>query len=266
MKELIQQELDKESQPRLKKLILTEFLQHLILQSLYRNNAFKNLIFTGGTALRILYNTGRFSEDLDFSLESKEKIKLQPILSKVQNDLKLQGLNLEIYPKQEKTVLKADFRFPNLLQELNLSQIKDQKLTVKFEVDQNPPKGGEKEILLITSPVSYSVSVYTLSSLFATKLQAIFLRKYVKGRDYYDLAWYLGKKIKPDFKLLNNAFKQVKNSFKKITEINFKENLEEHLDTVDFKTIRKDIERFILNQEELSLLKPGAIKTLLRNY
>lgn len=266
MKELIKKEIDKESETRLKKLRLVEFLQHLILQSMYRNNAFKSLIFTGGTALRIFYGTGRFSEDLDFSCESKEKIKMLPLLSKIENDLKLQGINLEVHPKQEKTVLKSDFRFPGLLQEFNLSQIKDQKLTIKFEIDQNPPKGGEKEILSVTFPVSYSVCIYTLPSLFATKLQAIFLRKYTKGRDYYDLIWYLGKEIKPDFKLLNNAFKQLQKKAEKITEANFKENLIEHLDTLDFKLIKKEVERFILNEEEINFLNPQSIKSLLRNY
>ena len=58
MKEIIQQELLKQTQPALKRLILAEFLQHLILQSLYRQGSFTHLVFTGGTALRILHSIG----------------------------------------------------------------------------------------------------------------------------------------------------------------------------------------------------------------
>lgn len=266
MKELIKKEIQKQKQPQLKRLALAEFLQHLILQSLYRQNAFKNLTFTGGTALRLLYSSGRYSEDLDFSFTGKEKLNLEKLINSVQRDLSLQNIKFEPFIKTEKTVFKADLRFPVILYELNISPLKDQKLTIKFEIDKNPPKGGEKEILLVTSPVSYSVSVFNLPSLFATKLHAILFRKYTKGRDYYDLAWYLGKRIKPDFKLLNNAIKQTQKNPEAITEHSFKETLLKQLNSVDFKNIKNDVERFIINQEETALLTPEHIKSLLRNY
>ncbi|MBI3590085.1 MAG: nucleotidyl transferase AbiEii/AbiGii toxin family protein [Candidatus Melainabacteria bacterium] len=266
MKELLKKEMNKYTQPLFKKLALTEFLQHLVLQSLYRQNAFKYLTFTGGTALRLLYKTGRFSEDLDFSQTGKSDIKLKTLISKIQNDLLLLGIHFEAYTKDEKVVFKSDFRFPEILKELNLSPLKEQKLTIKFEVDKNPPKGGNKEILLVTSPVSYSVSVFDLPSLFATKLHAIFYRKYTKGRDYYDLIWYLGRQVKPNFKLLNNAIKQTEGNLEKIDENNFKEKLINHLETTDFKKVKDDVERLIIEHEELSFLKIESIKSLLRNY
>lgn len=266
MKELIKAELNKHSQAQFKKLALAEFLQHLILQSLYRQNAFKYLTFTGGTALRLLYNTGRFSEDLDFSLTVKEDIKLNDLIQLVKKDLFLQGVELEVYVKDEKTVFKSDLRFPDMLNELNLSPLKNQKLTIKFEVDRKPPKGWNKEILFVRAPISYSVSVFDLSSLFATKLHAVFYRKYTKGRDYYDLIWYLGKEIKPNFKLLNNAVKQTYPLEEKITEKNFKEKLNNHLDSVNFKTIKSDVERLLINQEELKFLNAESVKSLLRAY
>lgn len=266
MKGLIRKELDIYTSAQLKKLVLAEFLQHLILQSLYRQNAFQFITFTGGTALRLLYHARRFSEDLDFSLTRKKNVRLKTIASKVQNDLKLQGINSEVYLQNEKVVFKSDFRFPGLLQEFNLSPLKDQKLTIKLEVDKNPPQGYKKEILLVSSPLSYSLSVFDLSSLFATKLHAIFYRKYTKGRDYYDLIWYLGKQIKPNFTLLNNAIKQTHPHEKKITGANFKEKLIQHLETINFKTIKADVEKLIMNREELDFLNLNAINSLLRAY
>lgn len=266
MKELIKAELNKHSQSQFKKLALTEFLQHLILQSLYRLNAFKYLTFTGGTALRLLYNTGRFSEDLDFSLTGKEEIKLKESVQAVKKDLLIQGIKLETYLKEEKTVFRSDFRFDGILKEFNLSPLKDQKLTIKFEADKKPPKGWDKEILFVRSPVSYSVSVFDLPSLFATKLHAVFYRKYTKGRDYYDLIWYLGKKVKPNLKLLNNAIKQTHPDEEIITENNFKDKLLQHLDSVNFRIIKSDVERLVINREELKFLNAESAKSLLRAY
>lgn len=266
MKELIKKEIGKQKQPQFKKLALAEFLQHLILQSLYKQNAFKNLTFTGGTALRLLYFSGRYSEDLDFSFTGKEILNLEKLINSLQRDLSLQDIKFEPYVKTEKTVFKAELRFPRILYEFDISPLKDQKLTIKIEIDRTPPKGGEKEILLVTFPVSYSVSVFNLSSLFGTKLHAILFRKYTKGRDYYDLAWYLGKKIKPNFKVLNNGIKQTQKNPEIITEENFKEVLVNQLNSVSFKTIKDDVERFIINQEEINLLTPEHIKSLLRNY
>lgn len=266
MKDFIKKELDKQKQSQFKKLALTEILQHLILQSLYKQNAFKYLTFTGGTALRLLYNTGRFSEDLDFSLTQKEDIKLTELISRIQKDLLLSGIKFNPYTKDNKIVFKSDFRFPNILNEFNLSPLKDQNLTIKFEVDKNPPKGGKKEIMLIAVPVSYSVSIFDLPSLFATKLHAVFYRQYLKGRDYYDLIWYLGKQVKPNLKLLNNARKQTHPDDEEFTENNLKKRLIKHLDSIDLKKAKSDIERLIINREELNFLNVDSIKSLLRMY
>ncbi len=266
MKELIRKDLEKISDVRLKKLALAEFLQHLVLQSLYKYNAFKNLTFTGGTALRILYKINRYSEDLDFSLTKSNDFNLNKIMERVKNDFYLQNIEMEQYINNEKTVFKADLRFPEILYEFNLSPLKDQKLSIKLEVDKNPPKGGKPEIIFVASPFSYTVAAFDLSSLFAAKLHAVFYRKYTKGRDYYDLIWYLGKEIKPNLVLLNNAIKQTQRNLVKITEVNFKENLLKHLESIDFKQTKKDVERFIIKQDEVEFIDFNFIKSLLRNY
>jgi len=266
MKDLISQELNKEPQPNLKKLVLAEMLQHLILQSMYRHGAFEHLIFTGGTALRILYHTNRYSEDLDFSLAAPEDFKFRSFLEKIQKDLALQELRFDFYPKEVKTVLQAEMRFSALLHEFRLSPLKDQKLTIKLEIDTNPPAGGAKEIALVTSPISYTVAVFDLPSLFATKLHAVFFRRYTKGRDYYDLMWYLGRKTKPNFALMNNAICQTEGKEREIREDEFKARLIEHLKSVDFRKIRAEVERFIIHPEELKFLDLEPVLSLLRNY
>jgi len=266
VKELIEKELAKEAQPKLKKLVLAECLQHLILQSIYRHGYFDNLVFTGGTALRLLHQTGRFSEDLDFSLGNKSRFDFSEFLEKLQKDLTLQQLPFDFSPAEKRNVAKADFRFAGILKEFKLSPLKDQKLTVKLEIDTKPPQGGTTEIGFVAVPVSYSVAVYGLSSLFATKLHAVFFRQYVKGRDFYDLQWYLARKIRPNFQLFNNAILQTEGEGHEIPESNFKKELIRRLESVDFHKVRSELERFVINPAELEFLTAQAIASLLRNY
>jgi len=265
MKEIIRRELEQHKRPELKKLALTECLQHLILQSLYRHGFFENLIFTGGTALRILYHTGRFSEDLDFSL-ARRKFRFSILLDKIQKDLALQQFAFESYPREEKNVAKAELRFPGVLQEFRLSPLQGQKLTVKLEVDTHPPAGGNAEMALVAAPISYMVSVFDLPSLFATKLHAIFFRGFTKGRDYYDLMWYLGKRVRPNFTLLNHAIHQTEGSRHEILENEFKEKLLGHLKTVDFKRVRQELNRFILNPEEIRFFDYSLLENLIGRF
>lgn len=266
MKDLIRQELTKETRPQFRKLVLAEFLQHLILQSLYRQGAFRNLVFTGGTALRILHHTARYSEDLDFSLLQPKAFKIRALLAKIEKDFFLQQLPFDFYLKDEKTVARADLRFSGLLEEFGLTALKGQKLTVKFELDKRPLKGGKTEVALVAAPISYTVTTFDLASLFATKLHAIFFRRYVKGRDYYDLIWFLGRRIKPNFTLLNHAVRQTEGAGHEMEEADFKRRLTERLESVDFAKIRREAERFVMNREELKFLSLEPIKSLLRNY
>ncbi|MBI4257213.1 nucleotidyl transferase AbiEii/AbiGii toxin family protein [Candidatus Uhrbacteria bacterium] len=266
MKDLIRQALAQERRAPLRRLVLAEFLQHFILQSLYRHGAFQALVFTGGTALRLLYHTQRYSEDLDFSLEKAIGFRFEALLKKVQKDLTSVELPFTYSVKEVKTVARADLRFPGLLQEFRLTPMPEQKLTVKCEVDRRPPKGGTKEPALVTAPISYSVTTYDLSSLFATKLHALFFRRYTKGRDYYDLMWYLGRGIQPNFTLLNNAIRQTEGKGHDITRAGFMRKLMERLESVDFKPVRLEAERFLINPEEATFLTLPHLKSLLRHY
>src|SRR3989338_6900918 len=106
MKELIRRAIGRESQPQIKKLKLAEFLQHLILQSFYRQGVFKHLVFTGGTALRILYQTGRYLEDLDLSLEKAKGFDLDQVLKSLGKDLSGQQLPFESRLKNDGAVAR----------------------------------------------------------------------------------------------------------------------------------------------------------------
>jgi len=202
-----------------------EFLQILTLKIVYDKNYFDKLAFEGGTALRILYNIGRFSEDLDFSLIDKNKWDISHFTSDIETEFKLRGLKIESKIQSEDIVQSVFVKFVGLLNELALSHFSEQKLSIKLEIDINPPQGANIETTFITRLYMFNLTHFDLSSMFAKKIHACFFRKYTKGRDFYDLIWYLGKNIYPNFQLLNNAIRQTENQSLNIDKNNLKKFL-----------------------------------------
>lgn len=240
-----------------------EFLQLLILKILYDKGHFKNLAFVGGTALRFLYGLRRFSEDLDFSLINKKGYNLDLFLESVAYELEKAGFSLEIKKAAEGAVHSAMFKFKDILSLLGLSNQKSQKLFVRFEVDSNPPRGWTTELSLVSKHFVFTVTNFDIPSLYATKLHACFFRKYIKGRDFYDLIWYLGRKSIPNFELLNNAIEQTERKRINLNAENFNDFLKERLAEIDFVKVRKDVERFIEDKNELKLLDKHLILKLI---
>ena len=241
-----------------------EFLQILILKIIYDNGYFKNLTFTGGTALRILYKTRRFSEVLDFSLTNKNHYQFESLVKTLQSNLEQSGFLLDMAARKVKTVEALELRFRELLYPLGLSPLKNQKLMIKIEIDTNPPTGSKTELSLVSEMTFvFTVTHFDLPSLYATKLHACFYRKYAKGRDFYDLIWYLGKKVVPNFIVLNNATRQTQGKDLKINEGNLKEFLLNHLREVDFKVAKRDVERFLIDKSELRLFDAEIIKKII---
>jgi hypothetical protein len=99
----------------------------------------------------------------------------------------------------------------------------------------------------------FTVLRFDLASLYATKLHACFFRKYTKGRDIYDLIWYLGKELLPNFTLLNNAIEQTEGKNSTLNRDNFKEFLIRKIEEIDFIKAKKDVERFLVDKDELRL-------------
>ena len=69
--------------------LLREYMQACILRSLHESEAFLNLSFVGGTALRFAFNLPRFSEDIDFSLENIRGYCPVDWMKKLKKDLSL---------------------------------------------------------------------------------------------------------------------------------------------------------------------------------
>ena len=210
-----------------------EFLQILALKSLSDQDAFAHIAFIGGTALRVLFGARRFSEDLDFSAVSSKGYDFNGLCGGLVKAFRLSGLNAVLGKSKAKTVNSAFLSFPGLPYALGLSGHKQEKFSIKIEVDTRPPEGWRAQTSIVNKTYLFSVKHYDLPSLFAGKLHAVFYRRYTKGRDIYDLFWYLGRKVRPNFELLNNAIAQSPGRAPGVNSGNFKEFMLGHAGNID---------------------------------
>lgn len=245
---------------------LREFLQLLVLKILDEKGCFRNIAFVGGTALRILYNLNRFSEDLDFCLINKNHYDFISLMETIETELRHYNLNVNITKKAKKTVGAAFIKFDNLLFATGLSPIKDQKILIKFEIDQNPPAGYKTELTMVNKEFLMAINQYDLPSLFAGKLHAVLCRKYTKGRDFYDLIWYLSKKTEPNYPLLNNAIQQTEHKNLNLNKDKLKKLLLEKIENTDLKKVKNDIEPFLADHNEIRFFEKAFLVDIIHHW
>ena len=234
-----------------------EYLQARLLGSLQRAGAMIPLAFHGGTALRFLFSTARYSEDLDFALEkNKNDYDFRSYLQTIQRDFRAEAYTVDIKLSDQKIVHSAFIRFPGLLFELNLSPHADETLAVKLEVDTKPPAGAGLTTTVIRRHVPLQIQHHDRASLLAGKLHAILQRPFTKGRDLYDLLWYLSDPLwpPPNLTLLNNALRQTDWSRGDLTASNWRGVLSERLQTLAWENVQKDVRPFIEPSVNLEIL------------
>ncbi|HEX9331797.1 MAG TPA: nucleotidyl transferase AbiEii/AbiGii toxin family protein [Anaerolineales bacterium] len=244
-----------------------EYLQALTLQSLQRAGAMTAIAFHGGTALRFLYSLPRYSEDLDFALERPSNIyNFQSYLQSIQNDLEAQGYQTTLKVSDQKTVHSAFVRFPELPYELKLSPHQDEVLAVKIEIDNNPPAGASLDTSLVRRHVLLNLYHHDRASLLAGKLHAILQRAFLKGRDLYDLIWYLSDRNWPDpnLVLLNNALNQTAWTGPTINAENWREIVYAKIKAISFEQALDDVRPFLGSNEDMSLLTKENLMHLLK--
>lgn len=244
-----------------------EYIQALILQGLQRAGAMTALAFHGGTSLRFLYSLPRYSEDLDFALEGNaERYDFRSILQTIRKDIEAQGYNLHLKVNDKKTVHSAFIRFSGLPYELNLSPHRDETLAVKLEVDTRPPAGATLETSLVRRHVLLNIQHHDRASLLAGKLHAILQRPYMKGRDLYDLVWYLSDRNwpAPNLTLLNHALAQTDWSGPNLTLENWHEVVRMRIEAASFEQASMDVRPFLVSDEDIKLVSRENLLRLLK--
>lgn len=247
--------------------LVREYLQARILGSLQRSGAFVSLAFHGGTALRFLYSVPRWSEDLDFALERPDSAyDLRGWLEAASAELSREGYAVELAKvKLDKVVHSAFVQFAGLLQELGLSPHRQETLAVKLEVDTCPPKGAGTEVSVVRRHVLLRLQHHDKPSLLAGKLHAVLQRGHPKGRDLFDLLWYLGDRSwpAPNLTMLNEALRQTGWRGAPLTRASWRPVVRERVESLPWKRVVADVRPFLERSDEASLLTPGELVRLL---
>lgn len=172
--------------------VLVEYIQHELLDSIFKQKASVQLSFIGGTAIRIVYGSGRFSEDLDFDNFGLTFEEFQHLLDAVVADMKTKQFDVE-YRFVEKGEYHCYVRFPNQLQQNSLSPLLDEKILVRVDA-MRKEKLREPAIFELNRYERFRpIQVNTLPVILAQKLIAIKDRHREKGRDFYDVHYLYGR-------------------------------------------------------------------------
>ena len=245
--------------------LLREYLQAFTMRSLHESEAFLCLSFVGGTALRFLFDLPRFSEDLDFSLENAEGYEPVKWMEKLKRDLSFAGFNSTISWNDRKTVHTGWVRTADLLHEIGLSTMPEQKLSIKIEIDTRPPKGAVDVRAVVNRHMVFAIRHHDLSSLMAGKIHVLATRSYVKGRDWYDLLWYRGRRppVEPNLILLQNALTQTEGQ--RIFDVeDWRSYLVHKLHVLDQKSLIADVRAFLERPQEAELLTVENFRAVLQ--
>lgn len=249
---------------------LQEIIQEIALEGLARAKFFEKAAFYGGTCLRILYQLDRFSEDLDFSLlQPDSHFKLEPYLKSVELHIQSYGFDIQIQKKEKtqasavlsaflkRNTLENFIRIGLTAQERQRVHI-DENIKIKLEIDIDPPPGFETEMIEMHFPGLYYVKSYALSDLFAGKMSAILAREWkgrVKGRDWYDLLWYVARKVPLHLSHLEARLKQTAYIDKEVqlTPEIFSQLYINRMQTLDVAAAKADVIHFIRDGQSLEV-------------
>jgi predicted nucleotidyltransferase component of viral defense system len=249
--------------------VLRELIQNISLLGLWRSGFFEHAAFYGGTALRIVHDLPRFSEDVDFSLlKEKSGFSLDSYFSGIKTELSGFGFETVItetkkdFSTIESAFIKANTRV-HLLKisaDPSISHFvpANQLLKVKLEVDTAPPGLFSTEVIPLLDPIPFYIRIFSLPDLFAGKMHCVLCRnwkKRVKGRDWYDMIWFLRKEIPLHLAHLEQRMRQSGNWIgkKPLEQKNFIALYSKRTNEIDFSQAASDVLPFIRNPRELDI-------------
>lgn len=247
---------------------LREIMQEIALAGLHRSGFFEKAAFYGGTALRIFHQLDRFSEDLDFSLlERDDHFSMTPYLDGVVAEFAAMGLTIRVAEKIksqktniDSTFIKSDtwwteLQLETILPEMHVSG--GVSIKIKVEIDTAPPPGFLTEEKLLLRPFSMYIRCYQLPYLFAGKMHAWLFRKWkqrVKGRDWYDLEWYIrnGIRFNKDH-FLKRAIDSDDLAAIELNNDEFLDLLRKKINATSIEAVREDVRRFIADESKIAI-------------
>lgn len=248
--------------------LLKEFLQIYVLNFIYLNQKYNKIfVFTGGTCLRHCFGLNRLSEDLDFDL--KKPINVTELKNSVETHFKTEFM----YEDLLTSVLQKDrqllLKFP-VLRDLGLATQSESDL-LYVKIDLSPMASdifGENTTLKSINNFNYLVTHYDLPSLMANKIVTVLTRqrflgkentKVIKGRDYFDLLWFLNKNTIPNMARVNDL---LKSSYSIPGLLNLLDEKVKMATTISKQYFKQDLTPFVDNP----LILDGYLESFETNY
>jgi predicted nucleotidyltransferase component of viral defense system len=248
---------------------LKEILQEIALVGLWRARFFEHAAFYGGTALRILYGLDRFSEDLDFTLlKPNPAFSLGEYNSAIQSELEGYGFTVEVETnaKAWQTPIQSAFIKTNTLGELLKIGVPSHLvkgfqpqtlLRIKFEIDTDPAPAYRTEIRFLKLPINIGIRAVSIQDIFAGKMHALLFREWkgrVKGRDWYDWLWLVGKGSILDLGRLSihlHASGFLK-SDAPITKLQFEQLMFDKIESLNLQSAIDDVRAFVGDSAQIT--------------
>jgi len=176
-------------------------------------------------------------------------------------------VSFESRKRNSQSAIESAFLKANTLQQLIIvkaaatvmrPQHAGEVLKIKLEVDTDPPSGFETESRAVLLPVPFAVCAYSLPDLFAGKMHALLCRKWktrVKGRDWYDLVWYVGRH--PQLRL-SHLESRLRHSGDwtgpaRLTRSDLLDRLRTAIGRLDVDQIRQETDRYVRDKSSLEL-------------
>ena len=220
--------------------MLVEYLQYELLDSLFKNAAAATLSFIGGTAIRILHDSLRFSEDLDFDNFGLSFAEFEILLKTACRDMEYKGFLIE-YRMVEKGSYHCYIRFPEILHRLGLTSDAGRKILIRIDSEAKGKMYEPSNVFLNKFGVYRRILAAPTNILLAQKMIAILYRKREKGRDIYDVSFLMGFAV-PDFTYIQKMIG--------MDEAEFLQRFDKRLDDLDLNMLARDVEPFLFTPEQ----------------
>ncbi|MDR0724937.1 MAG: nucleotidyl transferase AbiEii/AbiGii toxin family protein, partial [Prevotellaceae bacterium] len=208
--------------PVLKKYMLKEYVQLLILEFLSTSIYVKNTVFIGGTNLRLVKGIDRFSEDLDFDCKNLSEEEFLKMTDEVLLFLQRSGFKAEIRDKKNDKLkaFRRNIYFPELLFDMKLSNYREERFLIKVETQNQGFDYKPCVVNIKRAGFFFPFPVPPDAVLCAMKISALLSRR--KGRDFYDVMFLLSQ-TEPDYQYLGqkcdlNDIDNLKNALCKVCD------------------------------------------------
>lgn len=222
------------------KAALVEYLQYEILDSIFKQKKSNYLSFMGGTAIRIVYGSSRFSEDLDFDNFGLSFLEFEKILKAAIKDMENKDFKME-FRTVEKGAYHCYIKFPEILFDADLSKNRSEKVLVRVDTVSKKKIFKPSIFILNGFGVYRKILVNPAAVILSQKIMTIIERKREKGRDFYDVSYLLGI-TQPDHVFAKKEYKL------------YGEKLKNHLLTrlvrLNMKNLANDVLPFLINTNE----------------